>query len=710
MAFAKSDDPARCEMELEVAADCPLGLYGLRLATEDGLSNLQLFLVDDIAVRTRPTEPQQQFPVAYAGVFRAAEVDRYPVQMQAGQRLSIDIVASRFGTDADPLVTIYNASGRKVAQHDNDPGLFFDVCFEHEFKEAGNYWIEVRDSRHQGATSWQYILRLGSFPTTKVALPSSVKPGETVALRLPELGTGSTSIAVPNDQQLGGMFHAFRRPGDNASNWVPLAATKLTSIVETEPNNTFDQATVATTPIALHGNLEKSRDQDWYAFDMKKGERLFIRAETRLLGSAADVELMIANPEGKEMQRVDDQQLPGGALDEGTITLNADKDARFYVAVREATGAFGPELTYRLEVQPAGPRFSLTAEHSAFTIPQDSYQSLPLSVVRTDYNGPIELTLVDAPAGLKLEPTTIPENANSAICKLIAPPELAQGLYTFSLLATAKVGDAQIEAKMTTQPLVDKQLINVDLIKHALRDNQRWLPSSTKDRLALQITPPSAFAVEPAEKVVTLPRYQQVGLAMQTARKPGFESPIAFHAVGTGQLGEEAEGRRQVFSRFPKSEGTSSAIEGSFHSRSQANEQIERVDISAEGKDGQRSIKFVRSIMLQVKPAYELDMEPKLLTLAPGTTEKIKLTAKRLPSFDGEVTISPTTFSGVTVPKTLKIPAGQTSAECEIVVAADAQPRRDRVRFPSFAQVGVFQEEPRQLELDLEVKIPAPPK
>src|SRR4051812_11492663 len=37
---AQASDASRAELELEVASDCPLGIYGLRLATEDGLSNL----------------------------------------------------------------------------------------------------------------------------------------------------------------------------------------------------------------------------------------------------------------------------------------------------------------------------------------------------------------------------------------------------------------------------------------------------------------------------------------------------------------------------------------------------------------------------------------------------------------------------------------------------------------------------------------------
>ena len=133
---AQSADSSRAELELEVAADCPLGIYGLRLATEDGLSNLQLFAVDDLAPRTNLEAVQREFPVAVSRQFRNAEVDRFPIEVAAQQKLSFEVIASRFGTDADPLITIYDATGRRVFERDNDPGLFFDCCFEHTLSRA----------------------------------------------------------------------------------------------------------------------------------------------------------------------------------------------------------------------------------------------------------------------------------------------------------------------------------------------------------------------------------------------------------------------------------------------------------------------------------------------------------------------------------------------------------------------------------------------
>ena len=44
--------PESAIFEVEIAAGAELGLFGLRLATADGLSNAHIFVVDDIAPRT----------------------------------------------------------------------------------------------------------------------------------------------------------------------------------------------------------------------------------------------------------------------------------------------------------------------------------------------------------------------------------------------------------------------------------------------------------------------------------------------------------------------------------------------------------------------------------------------------------------------------------------------------------------------------------
>ncbi len=708
-AILKSE-PQRTELDLDVAADCPAGIYGLRLATEDGLSNLQLFVVDDLVPQPQLADPQKDFPVAVSGAFRSAALDRYKIEVSAGQRLSFDVVSSRLGTDADPLVTIYDSIGRRVVQRDNDPGLFFDCCFEHTFVAGGVYSVELRDARFQGSPHWRYLLRIGSFPAARVAVPSSVRPGQTTELRFPELGNESIRFDVPADLPAGGFFYTLRRPSDNPSTWIPLLCTSAASAMEIEPNEMPEQATLADgIPIWLNGVLGSPADKDYFTLVLQAGQKISLRAETRPLNSAADVQLTLFDPGGGEVQRVDDVSLPGGAPDEAAFTFTAGKEGKHNLLVQEMSGSGGPEFTYRVEVQPLVPKIQLVAEFSSLTVPQDSYQMIPLTVTRSDYNGPIELSVIDGPPGLTLEPSLIPAGENYLLCKLRVPASVPAGIYTLGFAGKSKVGENVVTTLATMQPLVDRQVINVDLQKHALRDNQRWLPPSVTRCLALQVTPPAPFGVDLAETSWVLPRYQQVGLPLAITRLAGFEEPITFSGAG-GQVGEESQGRRQVFGRFPVAQKDQPTITATFHSRSQANEAKDRVDLLAVGKQGSRTVTLVRCFTLDVRPAFEISLEPAQVMLAPGEKSRVKLVSKRLPSFAGDIVVSPSTASGVTLPPMITIPAGQSEVEVDLTVAPGAQPRRERIRFLAVATVDGFQEELRPVELDLEIKAPATTK
>ena len=168
---AGAGDEGHAVFDVKATDDAPVGICGLRLATVGGLSNAHLFLIDDLPVRQAPPSakgPERTpLPAALWGAFREAEVDRFAIDVTAGQHVSFEAVANRFGTDVDPLVTIRNARGAIVAEHDNDPGLYFDCRFEHVFKDAGMYTVEVRDSRFHGSEHWMYVLRMGRFPAAR---------------------------------------------------------------------------------------------------------------------------------------------------------------------------------------------------------------------------------------------------------------------------------------------------------------------------------------------------------------------------------------------------------------------------------------------------------------------------------------------------------------------------------------------------------------
>lgn len=707
----------RVTFDVTVTDQCPVGLYGLRLASTHGLSNSIIILVDALVSRiiapsTNAAPLNVTLPASLAGTLRPTEVDRFAFDVRAGETISFECVSSRLGKDADPVIRLRDPSGRVIVEHDNDPGLFFDFRFAHTFATAGRYSAELFDARYHGDPEWNYVLRMGHFAAARVAVPASVQPGQNVSMQLPELPGVMLPVTIDPKTPLGRSYQTLRRGDDQAPIWVPVLVTNAPSTVEIEPNDTFEQATSAKPGDMLCGVLGRSNDIDHFAFELKKGERVELRAESATLDSAADIELAVIGPDGKETQRVDDV-----LLEEAFLVLNANRDGVWRVLIHDVTRGGGPAFAYRIETRPAGPAISVLADIPDVTLPQNEHQSLPLILTRTEYTGPVKLSLVGAPPGVTLEPSEIAEGQTTLHAQLRASSSAPIGVFSVQVQATGVVpakGDIAEQTISTiarTQPLIDRQRYNVDLIKYFLRENQRRLPPSLTNQIALQITPPTPFSLELPESLVTLVRYLSIDVPIHTTRAAGFKSPIEFRARG-GQLGEEHEIRRQIYTRFQSAKPEQLNVAGKFFSRNLPNEAKDRIDLFATAIDGDREITLVRSFDLELKAGFDVVAEPKPVSVLPGEKVKFELVATRLPPFTGAITVEQSDQpnqgppAGITLPEKVVIPEGKDRVELELCVAADVKPGRLRVRLESRAPVGAFLEEPRPKDVEIEVKKP----
>jgi hypothetical protein len=700
--------PTRAVFDVTVAADAAVGICGVRLSTADGLSNAHLFLIDDLPVQAARETPggapaKVALPVALWGRVREATVDRFAIDVGAGQRVSFEAVGNRLGKDVDPLVTIRDAKGRFVAERDNDPGLYFDCRFEHTFAQAGTYIVEMRDARFHGSEHGFYVLRMGRFPAARVAVPAAVVPGRRAELRLPELADAAVGLDVPAGPAAGLFLGVLRRPGDEGSVWLPLEAADAEITVHREPGNTPEDATRAKVPGLLCGVLRKPGERQFFRLALARGQKIQVRAEAKAFNSPADLELAITDSAGNPLRRAGEN-----AQEEVVLDFAAGNAGMYHLSVRDASRDGGAAFAYRLEVRTGQPQVQVTAEAEGLTMPRGSYQPVPLTVVRTDYAGPVSLTLVGAPPGVTLTPNEIGEGVNALVCKLAAAPDAPAGIHTLQILARpAAVPDAP-PTLVRTRPLIDRQMVNVDLIPYALREDQRRLPPSLTDRFAVQVTPPSPFTVELPESVVTLGRYQHADFPVVTTRVPGFDGPITFSATG-GQIAPKDEGRTRVYAELPAAKADTPQITGSIHSRILTNLVKHRVDVTAVGVHQGRRVSLTRTFDLDIRSAFTVTAVPAALKLEPGASAKLRLTADRMKTFDGDVTVQLSPVLGLTFPEKVVIPRGQAGVDVEVKVSPDRAPGRQSINLNSTGTVGGFEEELRG-RFDVEVVKPMPPK
>ena len=115
---------------IQIPKDAPAGAYPLRVRTADGLSNVLIFTVSDLPEITEK-EPNDSIamaqplavPGAVSGTLKGPDQDFFSIAATARQRLVIEVEARRIGSAMDPMLEVYDSSGREIASNDDAPGL-----------------------------------------------------------------------------------------------------------------------------------------------------------------------------------------------------------------------------------------------------------------------------------------------------------------------------------------------------------------------------------------------------------------------------------------------------------------------------------------------------------------------------------------------------------------------------------------------------------
>ena len=713
-------DTAGVTFAVQISGDARLGLYGLRVATPSGLSNVHLFAVDDlpivvesetagVKVGTAETSPSNNsmdraqvvaIPAVVVGTSPASDIDCYAIEVIAGQRVSFEVVGNRLGKAFDPLVKIFDSNGRSVMERDNDVGLFFDSRFEHTFKDGGRHYVRLTDTRYHGSPHWTYMLRMGRFPAARVAIPSTVQAGVHTELHFPELDTGRKGFDVPANLQGGRFFFGLRRDGDEGSTWFPLSVSRLTNAIEAEPNDIQTSATTVTVPCNLHGSINGPGDEDWFAMDLRKGDRLVFRSETQTIGSPADLELVLFGPDKKELQRSDDS-----SFDDAKFALTAPADGKYHLQVIEVVRKGGPAYAYRVEVQRRQPALQLTSQIGRLAIPRGTRQPLPLTLSRTDFGGPVTLSLVGAPEGMTLRETSIPAGENAITNALVVDAATPVGVYTVQVKASGTAGDSTIEAIARTLPLIDRNSTGRGPHGEAfeLRENQRRLPPSLLDRIAVVVLPESSFDFEVMPKLVTLPRYFHAELQVQTQFLQHFDGPVSFVLRG-GMLQPNRLQAPTVTTEISTATSDRPLLNAKLSSGVNTPLTRHRVTVTGTVIQNGRTIHLTRTFELETKIAFSPTAESAQITLAPGDTVKLKIAANRVSPFNGPLEISPVAPDGLVLPENIEFAEGQTHAAVELKVADDLKPGKYTVMLPAAARIGKFSERNDGGKLEVIVK------
>ena len=659
-------DKTKAVFRFTLPADAAPAIGGLRVATGKGVSNLRLFMVDELPTvtsngknRSLETAQTVELPAAIEGACAAESFDYYRFEAAAGEELSFEVYAARLGSALDPVIRILDANGRELAYSDDEDGLYSDARLRHRFEQAGQYLLEIRDIRYGGGAGHRYRIRIGDFPLVNTAYPLAVSAGSAAPLQAVGVAGDLPAVKVtPEAAEAGRRWLAAR--ADNAAGSKAAAGlaayevSPLPEALEREPNDEADAKSGEpfSIPGGWNGRFDTPGDRDHFVFEAKKGQRIVFKGHARELGSPADLFLRILQADGKKLAEVDDT-----GTSEGTLTFTVPADGRYLLSVEDLLRAGGPAYTYRVEVEPYQPSFTLALDADRFTAPQGGVFVTKITATRAGYDGPITLSLRGAPEGIKLADNVIAEKKNDTTMRVTLPDSVPAGtLLTFSI-----VGQGQLKEQELSSPA------NSLTVWRTATPRVPYPSNELVETVAVGVGP-------------KFPEFFQLATDSSTVKLTPDLGPATVK-VTAKRLNKFADAVTLAVQDLPK--GFAAKLEPIAQGK---NDVAVTITAPADAAPGEHAFKLVGTatyfnqpqqftldkLVLKVAPAVRLELAGPA-TVEPGKTAKVKLTVERGSDQVKELTLALKDLpAGVTAPEKLTVAADQKELEIELSATADA--------------------------------------
>lgn len=511
-----------------VPRNAQVGIGALRLVTSEGVSNPLLLMLDDLRSVAESSDNHHisqaqkiDWPVAVDGQCDAVQEDLFRFHAAAGQRLSFEVVSQRLGSQLDPLLRLLTLDGRIIAQQDDATGVGGDSRLSYEFTSDGDYLLALRDIRYAGGSGFRYRLRVGSFPLVSSVYPPGGRCGEVATFQIMGDQTDQLKkvhVSLPEGLHSPQLVSFDLSTAENAgSGWFTVEASPGNESSEQEPNDSVNEASEALVPGALNGRFNKASDRDHFRFSAQKGQRIHCVAMTRELGSACDVFLSLHKADGKHL---------ASARQERQTILDAElpEDGQYVLRVENLLLDGEPGHVYRIRVSDTYTGFSLSTEHTQYTVPQGGTLVVKVIAQRSGYNGPIELAVEGLGDGVTLEGNML--EGTETLLKITIPAEIPQGaLRHMTIVGKAKVGEQTVLVQANQREALA-----------ALFPNALSVPTQLQNEIAVGIGPsfPPFFELGVATKEVYFP--QIVGTSsfdVHVIRKnDAFKDPVSVVVEG----------------------------------------------------------------------------------------------------------------------------------------------------------------------------------
>ncbi len=719
LAEGRSDDAAKARIVVD--SDAELGFRDVRLDGPGGLSNLVPIRVDplkqvaEVEPNDRPADATKvEAGTAVVGLLKALDVDHYRVSGSPGQRLTVDLEARRIGTAIAPVVTLFDPSGRSIAQGREATGGDRDCRMTLTIPPEGWAVVQVRDNTYGGGDQARYRLRLDPAPYASAMFPLGGPKGQAIEV---ELSGGNllepTRKVVRLPDEAGGLFEVGPLgPVACPGRLIVGDGPEATEPAELTPGTT------------ANGRIARPGEVDTYRMAVKSGQRARAKVEAAAMGSWLDSVVSVADDSGNVLAENDDstdavrpaaaRSVSGLGVPEGSpdssVEFEARADGFVAITVTDRFGGGGPEYGYRLGVGSDRPDFAVTlllggvnanagalnnlgtarnaratpGQFGVFNLKPGGSTPINFLIAPQGRPGSITVRAEGLPDGVTAEPVVVRfpgplapgqpstgPNSPAAVAdflQLKVAPYTQPGLSEFRVVATAQPTPASKIAREASATIgIDSAQVGPRPITRVL---SRFPLRIIGDARPLFVGPPSP----PTLRKLSVPGPLLIGDRLDL----GLDFDRAIGADDGSILEARAEGIG-LFANTIVSAGTSVTDEES------APEAIVRVIASPKAKPGSYLIrvtyappggsKSTHEAKVEVRAPVEVEAPSGDILVRPGDSATLAIKIRREAGFDGEVDLKLEGLPrGVKVAKSVTIAAGTTAAEVAIEMASTAKP------------------------------------
>jgi hypothetical protein len=643
-------DASNWKLTLTADASTPVGIYPVRIQTDDGISNPFLLAIgqlpqiaekeDNSTFETAQKVPD--LPLVVEGQVAGNDVDFFRFHGKKGQSILVDAQCARIGSGVDPSIrlTAGGANRTYVASADDSAGLATDARLTAVLPAEGDYVVELADSRYQGAGRPVYRLVIGAVPEADEVFPLGGRRGETVGLELRGGMLDGMQIATATVNPLSGTRIMPARItiaalGSGAGSVAGLDLESLPPLVTSlypeirEPADPGAAPPKAVAPVVLNGRIDPPGENDRFVIATAPGQRLRIKVEASELGSALDGVLQVLGNKGAVIANADDTNIPQPARagQQAQVLVNADPSLDLTVpggtneitlVIRDLENRGGIGYPYRIVVEPLFPDFELVANESQVSVPRGGAASIGVTVLRKGFSGPITVTVADPPAGLTVRPGTIAAGQAGCALTLSASADASFPAAPLKLVGRAQGTEGPFERLAT---------------KGVVYASQNNVPMCSIDQFGLVAAPALALPVtlETPATPIEVPHGYSATITVKVIRTKGADAALAITAlplpaglaVPKMNIAEKAgEGKVTVTAAVAASLGTSTLV------------------LQAKGKlGGAERVLDLPAVTLNVVPPAALELAANQLEIKPGATVELKGKINRKGAFDGPVTV-----------------------------------------------------------------------